>query len=114
MGRVACAWAGDHASAIRGIALLASYTTTDLSSCDLSLLTVYGSNDQVLGREELAQSEPLRPQDSRVVVIEGGNHAQFGDYGAQDGDGVATIGAVEQQEQAVAAILDLMSSAVSS
>ena len=71
MGRVASAWAGDHASAIRGIALLASYTTTDLSSCDLSLLTVYGSNDQVLDREELAQSEPLRPQDSRVVVIEG-------------------------------------------
>ena len=31
-------------------------------------------------------------------MIKGGNHAQFGDYGAQDGDGVATISVEEQQE----------------
>ena len=33
--------------------------------------------------------------------MEGGNHAQFGNYGEQKGDGKATITATEQQEQTV-------------
>ena len=39
-----------------------------------------------------------------VVEIEGGNHAQFGNYGPQEGDLPATISAEEQQAQTVAAI----------
>ena len=39
-----------------------------------------------------------------VVEIEGGNHAQFGNYGPQKGDLPATISAEEQQAQAVDAI----------
>ena len=41
-----------------------------------------------------------------VVEIEGGNHAQFGNYGPQKGDLPATISAEEQQAQAVDAITD--------
>jgi len=37
------------------------------------------------------------------VVIKGGNHAQFGWYGPQPGDGVATISREEQQAQIVEA-----------
>ena len=33
--------------------------------------------------------------------MEGGNHAQFGNYGEQKGDGKATISAEEQQRQTV-------------
>ena len=39
-----------------------------------------------------------------VVEIEGGNHAQFGNYGPQKGDLPATISAEEQQTQTVEAI----------
>ena len=39
-----------------------------------------------------------------VVEIEGGNHAQFGNYGPQKGDLPATISAEEQQAQTVEAI----------
>lgn len=39
-----------------------------------------------------------------MVEIAGGNHAQFGNYGAQKGDPPATISAAEQQAQAVSAI----------
>jgi hypothetical protein len=35
-----------------------------------------------------------------MQVIEGGNHAQFGNYGTQPGDGTATISASNQQMQA--------------
>lgn len=39
-----------------------------------------------------------------VVEIQGGNHAQFGNYGPQKGDPPATISTQEQQAQTVAAI----------
>jgi hypothetical protein len=42
------------------------------------------------------------------VIIPGGNHAQFGDYGEQRGDPPATIGRGEQQDIAVGAILDFL------
>ena len=38
------------------------------------------------------------------MEIEGGNHAQFGNYGPQKGDLPATISAEEQQKQTVEAI----------
>ena len=41
-------------------------------------------------------------------VIEGGNHAQFGNYGPQEGDGTAGITAEEQQDETVRLILEWM------
>ncbi len=38
----------------------------------------------------------------------GGNHAQFGDYGKQKGDGEAEIPAKEQWGETVTAIVDFM------
>ena len=43
-----------------------------------------------------------------MVEIEGGNHAQFGNYGPQEGDLPATISAEEQQAQTVEAISDFI------
>ena len=39
------------------------------------------------------------PENFTEKVISGGNHAQFGSYGAQKGDGQASITAAEQQKQ---------------
>ena len=46
-----------------------------------------------------------------VVEIEGGNHAQFGNYGPQKGDLPATISAEEQQARTVAAIEEFLEEA---
>ena len=43
-----------------------------------------------------------------MVVLEGGNYAQFGNYGPQDGDAPATITDEEQQEQTVDAIVEFV------
>jgi hypothetical protein len=42
------------------------------------------------------------------VAIDGGNHAQFGWYGPQGRDHPAIISRAAQQEQIVAATLDLL------
>ena len=43
-----------------------------------------------------------------VVIIEGGNHAQFGNYGPQKGDTPAAVSDTEQQAITVSAITDFV------
>ncbi|MCX7670372.1 MAG: alpha/beta hydrolase, partial [Anaerolineae bacterium] len=61
-------------------------------------------------RDRIEASKPLLPPTTRYVVIEGGNHAGFGRYGAQSGDGQATIAADVQEAQVVAATVELLAS----
>jgi len=85
-----------------GLILWASYPaeSNDLSSSDLQVLSIYGTLDMA-GMEKFDASRALLPSDTTWVVIEGGNHAQFGDYGPQPGDNVAIISAADQQAQIV-------------
>lgn len=79
-----------------GLLLLASYSTADLSESGLQVLSIYGTGDGVLNGEKYQQYRSNLPQDTRELVIYGGNHAQFGSYGLQDGDGEAAISAADQ------------------
>ena len=58
----------------------------------------------------LAKNPQYRPQDTTEVVIDGGNHAQFGNYGIQKGDGIADITAARQQEETAEAVAAFLSS----
>ncbi|RDB58660.1 alpha/beta hydrolase [Gordonibacter sp. 28C] len=100
-GSMAAQYAADHADddALAGLVLLGAYTASDLSATDLGAVVVYGSEDRVLNRDKLADSEALMPDGTLIVEIPGGNHAGFGAYGPQSGDGTAAIDPDEQQEQ---------------
>ncbi len=108
-GAMAAQYAASNPGKLEGIALLGAYAASDLSATDLRALVIYGSNDGVLNRDKLASNEPNLPADSQTIVIDGGNHAGFGDYGAQAGDGEATISNEAQQQQAAEAIVESMS-----
>jgi len=101
-GSMAASYAKKHTFKVQGVAFWASYpvTSDDLSSTDLKGLSVYGSNDQVLNMDTYNQTLPLLPYGTIMEVIDGGNHAQFGNYGPQPGDGTATISSADQQLQA--------------
>lgn len=85
---------------VEGLILLASYSTVDLSYTDLGVLSIYGSEDKVLNRESLEEGRAYMPTDYEEICIEGGNHAYYGNYGEQKGDGIATISREAQQQQA--------------
>jgi hypothetical protein len=51
------------------------------------------------GMETFDQSRSLLPADTQFVVIDGGNHGQFGAYGPQAGDNIAIITAEDQWMQ---------------
>ena len=86
-----------HPATYAGLVLLAAYP---LSPTDRDLLIIGATNDQVLDREKLDGFE--------VEWIDGGNHAQFGDYGDQAGDGVPTITEAQQRQQVLTLILDYL------
>lgn len=108
-GVAAAAYAADNLQDIDAMVFLASYPAADLSALDGPTLSVVGSEDQVLNRDAYSEAWTRLPVEARELVIEGGNHAQFGNYGKQRGDGVATIAREDQQAQTVDAIASLVS-----
>jgi hypothetical protein len=109
-GSMAASYAVHHPLGVQGLFLWASYPPVDdnLSATDLKGLSTYGSEDLVLNRDNLNSTLVLLPPGTIRVVIEGGNHAQFGNYGPQPGDGVATISSEDQQAQATALTVRLI------
>ncbi len=88
-----------------GLVLWASYPAGNnpLTEFDLPILSIYGTED--MGLDGIEASRPLLPAQTQWVVMDGGNHAQFGWYGLQPGDGTATITREDEQAQILAATL---------
>ena len=93
-GAMASQFAADHPDQVDGLILLGAYIYGDYPP--EKTLTVYGSLNQSV-EDNIDYTE-------NVVEIQGGNHAQFGNYGPQKGDLPAAISAKEQQKQTVEAI----------
>ena len=105
---MAASYLADHVDEYEGLILLGSYSTADLSDTDLDVLSIYGSEDKVLNREKYDENKSNLPDDFSEVVIEGGCHAYFGMYGAQDGDGTPTISNHEQIRLTVESIIKVL------
>lgn len=100
-GAMASSYAGKQNDNLAGIFLLGAYPSSDLSDTNMKLLSIVGSVDGVLNQEKYEETKKNAPTESSYTIIEGGNHGGFGNYGAQEGDGRATITNVEQQRQTV-------------
>ncbi len=108
-GTMAAVHLADTAEYYDGLILLASYTTHNLSMIpDLRVLSIYGSEDGVLNRDAYSENISHLPADYDEIILDGGNHAGFGNYGAQSGDGAATMTAAEQIHATVDAIQAFM------
>lgn len=93
-GAMASSFSSNHPDDVEGLILMGSYIYGDVDPKDA--LTIYGSfNESVAEKIDYTEN---------VVVIEGGNHAQFGNYGEQKGDVPATISTLKQQAVTVEAI----------
>jgi len=72
---------------VAGMILLGAYPIND---ANVPTLAIYGSQDIMLDLTKLEDTE-------NKLEISGGNHAYFGNYGEQKGDGQASISREEQQ-----------------
>ena len=100
-GAMAAACAADHPGEYEGLVLLAAYATKDLNNSNMKVISLYGTEDRILNMEQYMTCRSNLPGDTVEQVLEGGNHAQFGSYGPQEGDGTATVTPAEQVAWAV-------------
>lgn len=107
-GAMAASYLSKSGEDFEGLVLLGAYSTADLSAADVSVLSVYGSEDMVLDREKYEQNRKNLPEVFQELVIDGGCHAYFGMYGAQEGDGTPTITNEEQITLTAEAIADVI------
>ncbi|WP_017416621.1 alpha/beta hydrolase [Clostridium tunisiense] len=110
-GVMAADYAFDH-DKIKGLVLLASYPQSSkaLTSTQLKVLSLWGSNDKVADLNKVKEAKNLVPKDSEFIEIKGGNHGGFGDYGHQQGDGEASITNEQQIHEASTYIIKLLES----
>jgi len=107
-GVAASIFAKDHLAQLDGLIFFASYPADDsLKDSGIKAFSIYGTRDMA-GMAKFDETKALLPFDTKYVVIEGGNHGQFGSYGPQAGDNEATISPEEQWEQITAATVEFL------
>ncbi|MBO6153969.1 MAG: alpha/beta fold hydrolase [Lachnospiraceae bacterium] len=108
-GAAAAIYVAQNPDNIDGLILLAAYPTKKISD-DISMISIYGDRDKVVQMDRYDFNKSNWPAQSREVIIPGGNHAGYANYGEQAGDGEAQITNDEQQSITAQTILDFVKS----
>lgn len=91
LGGVRACLVADSAE-VTALLLHASYCANDLSARgDLRVLTLLGTQDNLTDLTLVAEARSLLPKNAQETTLSGFNHASFGAYGPQSGDGLATV-----------------------
>ena len=85
------------------VIFMGSYPIQDLN--DKDVLIISAEHDIAMDEDSFNDSLSLVNDDTVQFMIDGGNHAQFGWYGPQKGDGEAEITTIEQQTIVINQIL---------
>lgn len=109
-GASATIFAENNPTKIKAIALWDSYpaNSADLSNNTIPVISIFGTTNDFPNTENFNEKKHLLPADTIFIGLEGANHAQFGDYGPQKGDVVASMSMAEQHEQVAEIMLDFI------
>ena len=102
-GIVASEYNAENPAETDGTILLASYPVKQVPESERQL-SIYGTEDGCLNRDEYRSARGLWPSSWSEKILPGGNHAGFGYYGPQKGDGKAKISPYEQQSRTIESI----------
>ena len=102
--------AKDPGKPVAGVLFFASYPASDISTLPVPMLSISASNDALTTPEKVKASRSMLPKDTIFTEIEGGVHANFGDYGTQSGDGEPTLSRDEARTEISAASLAFVQS----
>lgn len=104
-GAMAAKYAASHGKQLSGVVLLGAYATEKLPSSMTEILIV-GSEDKVVNAKKIRAGRAYAPEKYYELTLPGGNHAQFGSYGKQSGDGKASISPYDQWSLTVTMIME--------
>lgn len=108
-GAMAAQYARDHRAQLSGLILMGAYpagnvSLRDLPGAPLPVLSLLAEHDGVADAADVRDGLNRLPPSARLTVIEGANHAFFGRYGPQKGDGLPTVTRAEAEAQIMAEI----------
>lgn len=101
-GAMAGSYVNSTSNNIIGLIYLSSHLPKEIH---VPVLSIRGTNDGVINLTSYNQAKPLVKNNFTEIIINGGNHAQFGYYGVQSGDNQANITPESQQNQTADAII---------
>jgi pimeloyl-ACP methyl ester carboxylesterase len=109
-GEVAARFVNDDIADAAGLVLIGTSHPRRISLANITVpvAKILGTRDGIAPVIKSKKTRNNLPSSTRWVLIEGGNHSQFGSYGFQPGDRVATISRHDQQESTVAVLLKLL------
>jgi hypothetical protein len=93
-----------HDPKIAGLVLFGSFCANDLSGTSLHVLSISGSDDGLSTPDKIVSAAPLLPGDAVFTQVKGANHASFGNYGIQPGDGTASISSADMRSEITRAL----------
>ena len=96
-----CSYAKKYCNQIDGLVLLGAYVSANLSQASVPDEVIVGSEDQIINRNKLEHGASKALNQYTVSIIDGGNHAYFGSYGKQSGDGQALLTPKQQLQQTI-------------
>jgi pimeloyl-ACP methyl ester carboxylesterase len=94
---------------LRGLVLWAAYCNS-VDVGQKNVVSIYGTQDGLINKYSAEQLTRGLPAQTNWVIIGGGNHAMFGDYGAQSGDNPMTISIEQARGQIVDATVSFLRS----
>lgn len=109
-GAMAVSFIENHPGVVKGLLLWAAYpaASADISDEDIFATAIAATADGLVSFREVSDARSRLPLSYEIVPVEGGNHAGFGAYGDQDGDGVATLDRDDQWNLIVEASVRLL------
>jgi hypothetical protein len=106
LGGVVGSMVANKNNEISTVVLMGSYPIQDLS--DKNVLLISAEYDDGMDLAAFEESFKYLNEDAEFFHIEEGNHAQFGWYGPQKGDGEATISTLTQQNIVIDQIIEYL------
>jgi predicted alpha/beta-hydrolase family hydrolase len=109
-GALACRVVQNNLAAFSGLALVGTThpKRDDLSDLPMPVVKIVATNDGVAPIDKVNANKPLLPAHTIYVLLDGGNHSQFGHYGHQLLDRRASISREAQQEATRDAMLRML------
>lgn len=91
LGGVNAASYADREPRIGGLLFHGSYPAAALNRTDLKVTSISGDRDGLTTPADIAETKGRLPVRTKYVVVKGGIHSYFGDYGEQPGDGTPAV-----------------------
>lgn len=112
-GKVAALFAHAYPGQTAALALIGTShpRDVDLSDATYPVVQVLADRDPIASIERADRNRHNLPGSTSRIVIEGGNHSRFGEYGFQPGDRFTAITRQRQRGSTLSALLSALSSA---